>query len=368
MRKFWIEFHKISGLMILIPLLLQSISGSIIVFDHAIDEWLNPDILLTQPSDNAEQAPIGEVMASARSALPNTAYIKSLRKPRHDNTVYMAYVVMTEQSPYFDKRMEVLIDPYTAEVTAVREWGKYFASFVYLLHFTLLLDTYGALFLGFLAMLMFVNVIIGVYLGWPKSKAAWDWLLARKHRQTPLIGRLKRWHIMTGLISLPIFVVLILTGISMIFHDQTEVLFDRPHPPELNVHFDTEQSIDIDQWLPAAKAHWPEAKWLRIAQPTSNSPAVIVTMRQAGDPRKTTGSSQLWLHPQTNEVIAEQDYNALTIRQKTALWLFPLHSGEAFNLPGRLLIFLCGLLTSILTLAGGWLWYKRKFRPKRRLT
>ena len=194
----------------------------------SFDEWLNPDILPVNAADNKDPAALSQIIKAAITAIPDTAYIKSLRKPRHDTTVYMAYPVMHESSPHHGKRMEVLIDPYTAEVTAVREWGAYFTSVVYLLHFTLLMDNFGALFLGFLAMLMLVNVVIGIYLGWPKSRAAWDWLLARKHRRTPIIGKLRRWHILTGLISLPVFVVMILTGISMIFHEQTEALLDRP--------------------------------------------------------------------------------------------------------------------------------------------
>lgn len=362
MRRFWIEFHKISGLVILIPLLLQSISGSIIVFDHAIDEWLNPDILLVNATDDTNPAALSQIMKAAITAVPDTAYIKSLRKPRHDTTVYMAYPVMHQNSLHHGKRMEVLIDPYTAEVTAVREWGAYFTSFVYLLHFTLLMDNYGALFLGFLAILMLVNVVIGIYLGWPKSRAAWDWLLARKHRRTPIIGKLRRWHILTGLISLPVFVVLIVTGISMIFHDQTEALLDRPQPPQLQVDFDPDKRIEIDSWLPAARQHWPDAEWMRVGQPTEASPAAAITLREADDPRHTTGSYMLWLHPQSSEVLAEHNYSELSLRQKTAFWLFPLHSGEAFAMPGRLLVFICGLLTAILTIAGGWLWYKRKFR------
>lgn len=364
MRRFWIEFHKISGLIILIPLLLQSISGSIIVFDHAIDEWLNANILITQAEPGTPLAPINQVMQAAQTALPDTAYLKSLRKPRHDSTMYMAYPVMHESSPYHGKRMEVLIDPYSAEVTAVREWGTYFTSFIYLLHFTLLLDSYGALFLGFLAILMLFNVIIGVYLGWPKSRAAWDWLLARKHRKTPLIGRLRRWHILTGLISLPVFVVLIVSGISMIFHDQTEALLDRPHPPKLDVAFEAGKTVEINEWLPAAQKHWPDAEWMRISQPTDAMPAAGIILRKDDDPRETSGSYMLWLHPQTAEVLAEQDYSSLSLRQKTAFWLFPLHSGEVFAMPGRLLVFVCGLLTAILSIVGGWLWYKRKFRQK----
>lgn len=362
MRRFWIEFHKISGLIILIPLLLQSISGSILVFDHAIDEWLNPDILITQAEPDTPLAPISQIMQAAQTALPDTAYLKSIRKPRHNSTMYMAYPTMREGSPYHGKRMEVLIDPYTAEVTAVREWGSYFTSFIYLLHFTLLLDHYGELFLGFLAILVLINVIIGVYLGWPRSHAAWDWLLARKHRKTPLIGRLRRWHILTGLVSLPVFVMLIVSGISMIFHEQTAALLDRPAAPELNVEFDTNRAIAIDDWLPAVNTYWPDAEWMRISQPTEAMPAAGIILKKADDPRETSGSYLLWLHPQTAEVLAEQDYSKLSARQKIAFWLFPLHSGEVFAIPGRLLIFLCGLFTAILSIVGGWLWYKRKFR------
>jgi uncharacterized iron-regulated membrane protein len=99
---------------------------------------------------------------------------------------------------------------------------------------------------------------------------------------------------------------------------------------------------------------------MRISQPTQNQPAVNITLRKADDPRHTSGSYQLWLHPQTSQVLAEQDYSKMSTRQKTAFWLFPLHSGEAFGLPGRLLIFISGLLTTILVIAGGILWYRRQ--------
>jgi uncharacterized iron-regulated membrane protein len=226
------------------------------------------------------------------------------------------------------------------------------------------MDHYGELLIGFLALLVLVNVIIGVYLGWPKSRAAWDWLLARKHRQTPLIGRLRRWHIMTGLISLPVFVVLLISGISMIFHEQTEALLDRPAPPELDVKFEAGKSVQINEWLPAAERHWPDAEWMRISQPTEAMPATGIILKKDDDPRETSGSYMLWLHPQTSEVLAEQDYSGMSVRQKTAFWLFPLHSGEVFAMPGRLLVFICGLLTTILSIVGGWLWYRRKFRQK----
>lgn len=366
--KFWIEFHKISGLIILIPLLLQCISGSIIVFDHAIDEWLNPDMLITTAEPGSTLAPMSDVMSAAQTALPQTAHIRSLRKPRHEETVYTAFVEMQPHSPLHGKRMEILIDPYTAKVTGTREWGTYFTSFIYLLHFTLLMGTNGALFLGLLAIVVLINIIIGVYLGWPKSRKGWNWLLARQDRKTPLIGLLRRWHILIGLLSLPVLVVLTVSGISMIFHDQTESLLNRPQAPKLEISNTDNSPIDIDQWLPSAEQFWPEAEWMRISPPTANSPTAALTLRKADDPRHTTGSYMLWLNPSNSEVLAEQDYSQLSLRQKTAFWLFPLHSGEAFGMTGRILVFICGLLAAGLTIAGGWLWYRRQFRRRERFT
>ncbi|MCX4186977.1 PepSY-associated TM helix domain-containing protein [Methylophaga sp. OBS4] len=361
MRKFWIEFHKISGLIILIPLLLQSISGSVIVFDHAIDEWLNPELLLTENHGNTA-APVSDIINSAMMALPGISHINSLRKPRHDQAVYTAYIEMESSSPDYGKRLEVLIDPFTAEVTGIREWGNYFTSFIYLLHFTLLMDEYGELFLGFMAILILINLIIGIYLGWPRSKAAWDWLMARNKRVTPFIGKLRRWHILMGLTATPVFVVLIISGISMIFHVQTDTLLSRPHPPQLKVDFKPNSPINPDNWLPAVQQYWPDAEWMRISPPTEISPAAGITLRQPGDPRQTTGSSMLWLHPQSSTVLAQQQLNTMGFLPQLSFWLFPLHSGEALGLSGRLLVFITGFLTTALTLVGGWLWYRRKFR------
>lgn len=119
-------------------------------------------------------------------------------------------------------------------------------------------------------------------------------------------------------------------------------------------------------WLRSAEEYWPEKQWQRINFPTAQRPAVEVRLTDAGDPRKTSGSNVLWIDPYSNVVMDEQRYQPLTFRQKTAYWLFPLHNGEVFGVSGRLLIFISGLLTTGLSVAGGWLWYRRKFRRQKR--
>jgi uncharacterized iron-regulated membrane protein len=365
MRKFWIQFHRISGLLLLIPLLLQSISGTIIVFDHTIDEWLNPQLIIMVPPNN-QRASLSDIRAATMNAIPDIAQIKSLRFPRNERATYTAFVNMKEGSPLHGKKMEIMINPYMAEVVSVREWGAYFTSFIYLFHYTFMLGHNAELALGFLAILMLINVIVVAYYSWPRTRKAWNWLLARNNKITPTVGRFRRAHLLAGLISLPVFTVLIVSGISLIFPAPTNWLLDRPAKANPMIEQHNNQTIQEDNWLMSANHYWPDKQWQRVIYPTPQRPTVEIRLRNTDDPRKTSGSYVLWLNPYTNEVLAEQNYQAMTLRQKTVFWLFPLHSGEAFDLTGRLLIFISGLLTIVLTVAGGWLWYKRKFRPQRK--
>ena len=363
MRQFWIKFHRISGLIVLIPLLLQSISGSIIVFDHAIDEWLNPQLLLSH-SPSETKAPIDEIRSAILNALPDIDYIKSLRAPRHQKASYTAYVMMKKSSDSHDKKMEIMINPYTAEVVSVREWGRYFTSFIYLFHYTFMLGHNAELILGFLAILMLVNVVVGAYYAWPRTPKLWRWLLARNNKITPTLGRFRRTHLLTGLISLPVFIVIIISGISLIFPAQTKSLFNRPVKANPIVEKHTNQIVNEDLWLQSSQKYWPDKQWQRINFPIPQRQSVEIRLNDKNDPRKTSGSNVLWLNPYSNSVLAEQAYQPLTVRQKTAYWLFPLHNGEAFGLSGRILIFISGLLTTALAIAGGCLWYRRKYGSK----
>ena len=307
-------------------------------------------------------ASIAEVMYAALHALPDVAHINSLRTPRNDKAMYTAFVEMNSQSPLHGKTIEVMINPYTADVVSVREWGSYFTSMIYLFHFTFLLGENMELVLGLLAILMLANVIVGVYYGWPRSKKAWNWLLARTQKSSSTIARLRRTHIALGLISLPVFIVLIITGISLIFPDQTKWLLNRPAKASPDVDWLSNQPIQPDHWLISAKQYWPEKQWQRIIPPCSQSPSVEIRLNADNDPRKTSGSFVLWLNPQTNQILAEQSYDTMSLRQKTAFWLFPLHSGEAFDLTGRIIVFITGIFTAVLSVAGGCLWYRRKFK------
>lgn len=353
-----IKLHRVTGLLLVIPVLLLSISGSIIVFDHAIDEWLNPDLLLSKPA--GPQQPLSHIIDSAMQAVPGTRHINALLVPRHDKGVYLARVGFSPGSPLAGKLIEVMIDPYTAEVKGVREWGTYLTSFIYRFHFTLLLDDNGETLIGILALLLLVNLGLGLYIGWPRCRAAWRWLFNQQPRPSRTLGKWRRRHLAAGLIGTPVLCLSIVTGLSMVFPNVTPHVLASPPAPALTVDATTRHRADPDRWLNTLQRHWPDAQWMRLTTPADSDDPVKLVVRNPGDPRRTTGSSTIWLHPRTGAVLAEQPLQALNRRQQIAYWLFPLHSGEAAGLPGRLTIFVTGLLTTILCVAGAMLWLRRR--------
>lgn len=362
-----IRLHRLTGLLLVLPILLISLSGSFLVFDHAIDEWLNPEIMLSQPGLNSQ--PLTNVIDSIMKAEPGITDIVSLSVPRHERGVYLARVAFKPGHPDLGKRIEVMVDPYTANVTGIREWGTYFTSFIYRFHFTLLAGRKGEVLLGLLALILLINLALGAYLGWPKSRAAWAWLANKQRKASRAVGQYRRLHISIGLVVIPFLCILSITGLSMIFPDVTASLLTRPALPPFSHHAPVPKLStglgEADRWVQALSVQRPGVRWMRLRKESRfDRDAVKFTVNMPGDPRRWSGSSAIWIDRQTGQILAEQPLNKLSWRQQLRFWLFPLHSGEAAGLMGRLLVFFTGVLTAGMATAGLMLWLRRRAKSR----
>jgi uncharacterized iron-regulated membrane protein len=63
--------------------------------------------------------------------------------------------------------------------------------------------------------------------------------------------------------------------------------------------------------------------------------------------------------------IARRHDNGASAGDQFFAWQYPLHSGKAFGLPGRWIVFVSGLLTALLVVSGLMLWWRRR-SPVRR--
>lgn len=69
---------------------------------------------------------------------------------------------------------------------------------------------------------------------------------------------------------------------------------------------------------------------------------------------------QIWIDQYSGAVLAINDLHRYTAGQKFVEWQYPLHSGEAFGLPGRILVLLSGLVCPVLYGTGIFLWWRRR--------
>lgn len=99
-----------------------------------------------------------------------------------------------------------------------------------------------------------------------------------------------------------------------------------------------------------------ESQWYRLSMGSSETAPVMFNIREVGDPRRSVGSTTVWLNPVTAEIIRADRYQDMPNAEKSSKWLFPLHNGEVIGLPGKLFVMLTGLMTLIISISACFYW------------
>jgi uncharacterized iron-regulated membrane protein len=69
---------------------------------------------------------------------------------------------------------------------------------------------------------------------------------------------------------------------------------------------------------------------------------------------------QIWVDPYDGTILAVNDPHQYTAGQKFLEWQYPLHSGEAFGLPGRIFVLILGFVPLLLYVTGLIRWLQKR--------
>ena len=364
-RRLWLRVHLYLGLFGGGLFVLMSLTGSILVFYKAIDEWLNPALLTT--SGSGPYKPLNEVLATAQAAAPPDGWLDSLELPSHEREVVKAWhKVPTDKSDRFRWYL-VTIDPYTGAVLSRdREWGSYVVSFIYELHESLLLDDPGETIVGFVAILLLVSIGTGLYLWWPRPGRLREALTFR--RGESVIRRHYDWHKLSGVSSAIVLTVLALTGLYLAFPTYVILLVSVFSPVDEASDESTVQSrpvsggasLSIEQAVGLAQSLFPDGRITYIGIPHEPTDVYHMTLHQPGDIRESAGNSMVWLDQFSGAVLKVHDWRTGTAGETFVAWLFPLHNGEAFGLIGRWIVFFTGLIPLVLYVTALRMWWLKR--------
>lgn len=371
MRKFWLNIHLYIALAVGLVFVLLGLTGSINVFRWELDAWLNPKLQMAKPQGASRS--LEDIVSAAKAAHPGLQGNWSLQLPGESSR--MALVRCREQRPdqWFPLRM-IWVEPQTAAVVSSRTFGDFFITWVYDLHWSLLMGKAGHVLVGVFGLVFLLSLGTGIYLWWP-SAAGLRQALAIKYRASSqrLVFDL---HKAVGLYTLPVTLVLAFSGTYLVFPAEVKSLVNwfSPIAPEFpqaaSVLGAGMAPITTDQAVAVAGRVFPdgEPKW--IALPSRPDGTYTVLMRRANGSiaewfNKSMGASAVVVDQYSGKVLAVRDSNRRSAGESLLDVQWAFHYGEALGLPGRILWCVTGIVPLFLYVTGIIRWLQKR-RAKRR--
>lgn len=362
MRYSLLVLHKYIGLVLGGLISIIGLTGSIVVFDHAIDERLAPETLDRRYAEG--HAPLSEVLAAAKVAVGAGASPTRITLAREKGS---AHVVRFPAPPGAPGPLEVSVAPSTAEVLGVRIWGDYAVSWVYRLHYTLLSGTTGKYVVGVLGLCLLFFCVSGIVIWWPRHGRWYRALTIKRGAGTFRLNY--DLHKTAGVYLLPVLFVVSLSGVSIVFPGQFDAVVARVLPvdaePAPRSAPSSAEPINIDHAVIAASAVFPGADLKRVHLPAGPDGTFALHFRQRGEPWSHYAATAVWVDRYRGEVLAVRDAMSVSAGTKFLDWQFPLHNGDALGLAGRWLVFVCGWLPALLFGTGVYMWWAKRLALRR---
>jgi uncharacterized iron-regulated membrane protein len=374
-RKVFLQLHRTIGLFVGAVFVLVGLSGAVLAFREDIDELLNASIMRVDTPSQASYRSPDEILGAAFAAMPADGKAERLTMPRHPGSA-AAITFMVETDDLETDVYQLFVDPYTAKVKGQRLYqhrgsifSQPFIPFLMTFHWTLLLGVNNAYVLGSLAILVFFSILVGLYLWFPLNGA---WRLGLKIKWKASAERLAYdVHRSVGIYCAAILLVMLFTGIAMIFKPATRSVTTLFSPVRHKIDFGkseplpSQSPIGVGAAVAAADKIFPDGRLHWILLPSAPSGVYVVGKQSDDEPNQTKTSRNVSVDQYSGEVLQVQDRNGFTAGEKFLEWLFPLHSGEAFGAVGRSIVLFIGL-TPLALYVTGFLRWRQKRRAQRR--
>ncbi len=357
MRKTLVQLHLWLGLIVGLVWALQGLTGAALVFHREMDRWAigaisagpmeSLDRIVAQAEARTRSPVVTVGIADQRGDILNVGFT--------DGGPQQLQVEATTGRPIRLRSN----DPATPFQGAAWRW-------VYLLHESLLLHDRGETLIGVSGLLLFSSLLTGVWLGFPR-RGQWRQALGLSGWKS-VRAKLFGWHRLAGITAALIFLITVPAGIWMIFAADLRprlasiVAHEMPYKPmPVGALGDV---IPPQQALLRAKAHCPDAAFVRLTMPTPASPAYAVRLRQPAETRVWSGVTAIMIDAASGRTLHVYDAITASPSNRLADAAFSIHSGEIAGLAGRILVIFAGLSLPALYVTGVWAWWRKRQRPR----
>lgn len=221
--------------------------------------------------------------------------------------------------------------------------------------------------LSFGSVLLMLSILVGYYLWWP-SRGTWvsAFTLKRGARGRRLHYDL---HKIVGASAGGFLLLALFTAIHM-YEPWTQVIdhgmnllspvADLNAPPPISDPIAGGASISTGTALEIAMAKLHGARPVSIEFPPDERGSYLITLDT-----DAVWKTQISIEQYSGAILRIQSPYAASAGDLVLGWLFPLHTGQAFGLPGRILMVVLGLIPAGLYVTGILVWWgsRRRLQP-----
>lgn len=224
MRKSLFKWHSYLALFAMLPVLIVSITGSILVFKVELDSLLRPHHMVVKANETSSRVNLDDMMASITQAYPEHAlagWELFDDKSRSDT----AYVIEKGTETWF----KIYIDQYSGELLSEpKQMEHYITDWLLELHYAFLLHFNGTIIGVFVGLIMLFLGISGIIL----YRGFWRKVFTLRLKAARRI-LFSDMHKMVGIIASPVFILISFTGVywnlSLILHEVLEHSSEEEH-------------------------------------------------------------------------------------------------------------------------------------------
>lgn len=367
-RLFSRRLHLWLGLSVGMILLLISLSGAAIVFYVELDRWLHPALQVPVAPTGAPDW--DQAVKTLQATYPDKTGPWRLEVTPDQQLIPARYNQPQETQDQHFAPLLVWLSADGRQVLRQDYWGQFLLTWLYNLHYQLLLGATGTLLVGYLGVASLVLLTSGLLAWWPR-RGQWRKSLQFKSRRSTS-GLLYDWHKTVGLCCVLPLMLLTVTGVMLALPGPIQPLLQllpgqKPNPGLLAWPAAT-QSAALKPVLPLADAvgilrqQFPQAKLAWIEVPARAGGYYQFRVQLPGDPSRRFPHSYIQMDRSSGAIVRIQDIRQRGSSERVKNWLHPLHDGSAGGLWLRWTWLLMGLSPLCLALLGTWRYIDRTRR------
>lgn len=363
-RKFWRQCHLLLALGLGLVFALIGLTGSLSVYREELDSLFNPQLRIEIPNDGAP-LPLDKILASLRTAHTDRHGAWTLEMPLAPDRPLTAWFDKPKESvDAFYAPLMVSVNPYTGAVLDSRLWGQTFATWLLDLHAQLQLDAAGRNAMAILGCLLILSTVSGLYLWWP----GWRNLAGafRVRRDGSLIGLIFDLHRWLGLAAAGFLLLLAFTGLHLAYPPLLESLTSAEGmghgdagPNVRSTAVPNDRPVSVGEAILVARGPFPSSEVRRVTTPAGELGVYRVNLRQRDEINQHHPFTTVWVDRWSGQIRDVRNPHRFSPGQTFTVWLWPLHTGEAFGAGGRFLWFCAGLAPTLLFVSGLLHWLYR---------